>query len=156
MRRGLQSIIIIGAFIAFYYFGFGIFGSTAGTIISIFSTLTVISISLAIFMENRNPSTTMSWILLLALIPVLGLVFYFLFGQNVFKRRKYDKKAQRDLMAYERIENDALRTHQDWSVFDPRAKNCCYYPRLWHVLLFPLHQRRASLPMVKRRLGHYC
>lgn len=70
-------------------------------------------------MENRNPSTTMSWILLLALIPVLGLVFYFLFGQNVFKRRKYDKKAQRDLMAYERIENDALRTHQDWSVFDP-------------------------------------
>ncbi|MDH6371117.1 cardiolipin synthase [Paenibacillus sp. VTT E-133280] len=119
MRRGLQSIIIIGAFIAFYYFGFGIFGSTAGTIISIFSTLTVISISLAIFMENRNPSTTMSWILLLALIPVLGLVFYFLFGQNVFKRRKYDKKAQRDLMAYERIENDALRTHQDWSVFDP-------------------------------------
>ena len=119
MRRGLQSIIIIGAFIAFYYFGFGIFGSTAGTIISIFSTLTVVSISLAIFMENRNPSTTMSWILLLALIPVLGLVFYFLFGQNVFKRRKYDKKAQRDLMAYERIENDALRTHQDWSVFDP-------------------------------------
>lgn len=119
MRRGLQTIIIIGAFIAFYYFGFGIFGNTAGTIISIFSTLTVISISLAIFMENRNPSTTMSWILLLALIPVVGLVFYFLFGQNVFKRRKYDKKAQRDLMAYERIENDALRTHQDWSIFDP-------------------------------------
>lgn len=119
MRRGLQSIIIIGAFIAFYYFGFGIFGSTGGTIISVFSTLTVISISLAIFMENRNPSTTMSWILLLALIPVVGLVFYFLFGQNVFKRRKYDKKAQRDLMAYERIENDVLRTHQDWSVFGP-------------------------------------
>jgi cardiolipin synthase len=74
-------------------------------------------------MENRNPSTTVSWILLLALIPVLGLVFYFLFGQNVFKRRKYDKKAQRDLMAYERIENDALRMHQDWSVFSsPRQK----------------------------------
>ncbi len=119
MRRGLQSTIIIAVFIAFYYFGFGIFGNTAGTIISVFSTLTVISISLAIFMENRNPSTTMSWILLLALIPVVGLVFYFLFGQNVFKRRKYDKKAQRDQMAYERIENDALRMHQDLSVFDP-------------------------------------
>lgn len=36
MRRGLQAVIIIGALLAFYYFGFGIFGSTGGTIISIF------------------------------------------------------------------------------------------------------------------------
>lgn len=136
MRRGLQAIIIIGALLAFYYFGFGLLGSTAGTIISIFSTLTVISIGLGIFMENRNPSTTMAWILLLALIPVVGLVFYFLFGQNVFKRRKYDKKAQRDLMAYERIENDALRMHQDWSVFDPA-----------HQKLLGLSQRLARTPV---------
>ncbi|WP_150270649.1 cardiolipin synthase [Paenibacillus tepidiphilus] len=122
MRRGLQALVIIAALIAFYYFGFGIFGSTAGTIISIFSTLTVISIGLGIFMENRNPSTTISWILLLALIPVLGLIFYFLFGQNVFKKRKYDKKAERDLQAYERIESDALRMHQDWSVFTPEQQ----------------------------------
>lgn len=136
MRRGLQAIVIIAALLAFYYFGFGIFGSTAGTIISIFSTLTVISIGLGIFMENRNPSTTMAWILLLALIPVLGLVFYFLFGQNVFKRRKYDKKAQRDLMAYERIENDALRNHQDWSVFDTSRQK-----------LLGLSQRLARTPV---------
>lgn len=136
MRRGLQAVVIIGALLAFYYFGFGIFGSTGGTIISIFSTLTVISIGLAIFMENRNPSTTMAWILLLALIPVLGLIFYFLFGQNVFKRRKYDKKAQLDQMAYERIENDALRTHQDWSVFDPL-----------HQRLLGLSQRLARSPI---------
>ncbi|WP_410512661.1 cardiolipin synthase [Paenibacillus sp. BR2-3] len=136
MRRGLQALVIIGALVAFYYFGFGIFGSTGGTIISIFSTLTVISISLAIFMENRNPSTTMAWILLLALIPVLGLVFYFLFGQNVFKRRKFDKKAQRDLLAYERIENDVLRMHQDWSIFDPARQK-----------LLGLAQRLARTPI---------
>ncbi|WP_379130015.1 cardiolipin synthase [Paenibacillus sp. sgz500958] len=136
MRRGLQAIVIIGALLAFYYFGFGIFGSTGGTIISIFSTLTVVSIGLAIFMENRNPSTTMAWILLLALIPVLGLVFYFLFGQNVFKRRKYDKKAQRDLMAYERIENDVLRIHQDWSIFDSSRQK-----------LLGLSQRLARTPI---------
>lgn len=136
MRRGIQSIVIIAALLAFYYFGFGIFGSTGGTIISIFSTLTVVSISLAIFMENRNPSTTMAWILLLALIPVVGLVFYFLFGQNVFKRRKYDKKAQRDLMAYERIENDALRMHQDWSSFNSSQRK-----------LLGMSQRLARTPI---------
>lgn len=136
MRRGLQAIVIIGALLAFYYFGFGLLGNTAGTLLSIFSTLTVISIGLGIFMENRNPSTTMAWILLLALIPVVGLVLYFLFGQNVFKRRKYDKKAQRDLMAYERIENDALRLHQDWSVFDPSRQK-----------LLGLSQRLARSPI---------
>ncbi|MGN7762132.1 cardiolipin synthase [Paenibacillus sp. 22594] len=136
MRRGLQAFVIIAALLAFYYFGFGVLGNTAGTIVSVFSTLTVISIALGIFMENRNPSTTMSWILLLALIPVVGLILYFLFGQNVFKRRKYDKKAQRDLMAYERIENDALRMHQDWSIFDPNRQK-----------LLGLSQRLARTPV---------
>ncbi|MHA6532658.1 cardiolipin synthase [Paenibacillus sp. BAC0078] len=136
MRRGLQTLVIIAALLAYYYFGFGVFGNAAGTIISIFSTLTVISIGLGISMENRNPSTTVAWILLLALIPVLGLVFYLLFGQNVFKRRKYDKKAQRDQMAYERIENDALRMHQDWSIFDAP-----------HQKLLGLSQRLARTPI---------
>lgn len=136
MRRGLQALVIIAALAAYYYFGFGVFGNTAGTIISIFSTLTVISIGLGISMENRNPSTTVAWILLLALIPVLGLVFYLLFGQNVFKRRKYDKKALRDQMAYERIENDALRMHQDWSIFDTP-----------HQKLLGLSQRLARTPI---------
>ncbi|KAA8998384.1 cardiolipin synthase [Paenibacillus spiritus] len=136
MRRGIQAIIIIGAFLAFYYFGVGLFGSTAATIISVFSTLAVVSICLAIFMENRNPTATLAWILLLVLIPVVGLVFYFLFGQNVFKRRKYDKKAVRTQTAYERIDNDALRMHQDWSIFNPAQQK-----------LLGLSQRLARTPI---------
>jgi cardiolipin synthase len=122
MRRGLQVILITGMVFAFYYFGFGFVGKTAGTIVSVFSTLTVISLSFMISMENRNPSTTMSWILLLALLPVVGLLFYFLFGQNYFNRRKYDKKALRDMEAYERIENEELRIHQDLSEFTTRQQ----------------------------------
>lgn len=119
---------------AFYYFGFDYFGSTAGTVVSVFSTLTVISISFMIFMENRNPSTTMAWILLLALIPVVGLVFYFLFGQNYFKRRKYDKKAQRDILAYE---SETLQSSQpDLSAFHPE-----------HRQILQLSQRLARTPI---------
>ncbi|MDO7906491.1 cardiolipin synthase [Paenibacillus sp. JX-17] len=118
MRRILQVLIIASIIFIFYYFGlFSFLGRNEGTIVSIFSTLSVISISLIIFMENRNPSTTLAWILLLALLPVVGLPLYFLFGQNYFKRRKYDKKAQMDQQAYERIENDALHTRHDLSRF---------------------------------------
>ncbi|WP_438348791.1 cardiolipin synthase [Paenibacillus sp. FA6] len=122
MRRGLQVILISAIVFAFYYFGFGVVGRTAGTIVSVFSTLTVISLCFMISMENRNPSTTMSWILLLALVPIVGLLFYFLFGQNFFNRRKYDKKALRDMEAYERIENEELRIHQDLSKFTTRQQ----------------------------------
>lgn len=119
---------------AFYYFGFDYFGSTAGTVVSVFSTLTVVSISFMIFMENRNPSTTMAWILLLALIPVVGLVFYFLFGQNYFKRRKYDKKAQRDILAYE---SETLQSSEpDLSAFRPE-----------HRQILQLSKRLARTPI---------
>ncbi|MET3207161.1 UNVERIFIED_CONTAM: cardiolipin synthase [Paenibacillus sp. PvR008] len=118
MRRSLLAVLIAAMVFVIYYFGlFNYIGRNEGTVISIFSTLTVISISLIIFTENRNPSTTMSWILLLALLPVVGLPLYFLFGQNVFKRRKYDKKALRDQQAYERIEKDAMHVKRDLTCF---------------------------------------
>ncbi|AWB46293.1 cardiolipin synthase [Paenibacillus sp. CAA11] len=117
MRRGIQIALIAAILIAFYLFGFNIFGKFGGTLVSIFQTLTVLTIGLAIFMENRNPSSTLAWILVLALLPIVGLVFYFLFGQNYFKRRKYDKKLQEDLQAYERIDHNGLVLPGDMSQF---------------------------------------
>jgi cardiolipin synthase A/B len=108
MRKGIQIFFITIVLIIFYLFGFNFFGKFGGTLLSIFQTLTVITIGLAIFMENRNPSSTLAWILVLALLPVVGLVLYFLIGQNYFRRRKYDKKALEDQEAYERIDNNGL------------------------------------------------
>lgn len=119
MRRGIQVLFIAAVLVAFYYFGFGVLGSSAGTLISIFQTLTVITIGLAIFMENRNPSSTMAWILVLALLPVVGLALYFLLGQNYFKRRKFDKKAEEDRKSFERIDHNGNLQPRDLSQFSP-------------------------------------
>ncbi|MEF2968229.1 cardiolipin synthase [Paenibacillus sp. M1] len=119
MRRGLQIILIAAILFAFYFFGFGIFGHFGGTLVSIFQTLTVITIGLAIFMENRNPSSTVAWILVLALLPVVGLVLYFLLGQNYFKRRKFDKKAEEDRKSFERIDHNGHMLPRDLSQFTP-------------------------------------
>ena len=32
--------------------------------------------------EERDPSTTLAWILILLLIPVVGIAFYLLFGRD--------------------------------------------------------------------------
>lgn len=40
-----------------------------------------------IFLERKNPSATLAWIMILFLVPVVGIVFYFLFSQNIARQR---------------------------------------------------------------------
>lgn len=49
-----------------------------------------------IFLERKNPSATLAWIMILFLVPVVGIVFYFLFSQNIarqkiFRMTKYEE-----------------------------------------------------------------
>ncbi|BFH65632.1 cardiolipin synthase [Paenibacillus azoreducens] len=136
MRKAILTVLVAALSFALYYFGFGFFGKTAGTIVSIFSTMTVVSLGFMIFMENRNPSSTMAWILLLALVPVVGLFFYLLFGQNYFKRRKFDKKAEQDSKIYEKLEEESARGQQGLSEYSPTQQQ-----------LMRLSQRLARTPI---------
>ncbi len=40
-----------------------------------------------IFLERKNPSATLAWIMILFLVPVVGIVFYFLLSQNIARQR---------------------------------------------------------------------
>lgn len=120
MRRGVHAIIIAVVLIAYYYFiGFSVLGNFGGTLLSIFQTLTVITIGLAIFMENRNPSSTVAWILMLAMLPVVGIILYFFLGQNYFKRRKFRKKAEEDRKMFEILVHNGYPMSRDLSMFNP-------------------------------------
>ena len=49
-----------------------------------------------IFLERKNPSATLAWIMILFLVPVVGIIFYFLFSQNIarqkiFRLTKYEE-----------------------------------------------------------------
>ena len=50
-------------------------------------TATVIGIILVVILGNRNPLKTIPWVVVLIFAPVVGLVFYFFFGQNTRKMR---------------------------------------------------------------------
>jgi len=50
-----------------------------------------------IFLERKNPSATLAWIMILFLLPVVGILFYFLFSQNlsrkkIFKLTKFEEE----------------------------------------------------------------
>lgn len=64
--------------------------------------VTVLFIILLIVLENRDPTKTITWILVLVLLPFIGIILYLFFGRNFRKIRALSKKARSDL---EQIEN---------------------------------------------------
>ncbi|MDR3072984.1 MAG: cardiolipin synthase [Clostridiales Family XIII bacterium] len=52
-----------------------------------------------IFLERKNPSSTLAWIMVLFFLPGIGILFYFLFSQNIARRRIFRlSKREREVM----------------------------------------------------------
>lgn len=59
-----------------------------GNILELLVRVNVLWIGLVIFLENKNPSRTVAWLVVLALLPLLGFFIYILFGRSYAKKRK--------------------------------------------------------------------
>lgn len=70
---------------------------------AIILTLEIIYVVTAVFIvfivisENRNPIKTMSWVLLLLFVPLIGIIIYYFFGQDTRRLRIISKKRYRML-----------------------------------------------------------
>ncbi|MFX3624126.1 MAG: cardiolipin synthase [Ectobacillus sp.] len=69
-------------------------------ILSILFTLSGFLIAFVIFLENRHPSKTLTWLIVLGTFPVIGFFAYLLFGQNFRRKRMFQKKALLDEQAF--------------------------------------------------------
>ena len=47
-----------------------------------------------IFLERRNPTSTLAWILVLFLLPAVGALFYILFSQNLTRKKMFQLSAE--------------------------------------------------------------
>ena len=54
--------------------------------------ITAVGVIVVIISENRNPIKTISWIMVLIFLPIVGLVIYAFFGQDYTKRRNISQK----------------------------------------------------------------
>ncbi|MBW8333212.1 MAG: cardiolipin synthase [Prolixibacteraceae bacterium] len=71
--------------------------SSLPSLVTILYFLTVVFIAVLIIMENRNPVKTISWILVLVLLPFIGIVGYLFFGQEYRKSKMFSRKGLKDL-----------------------------------------------------------
>lgn len=72
--------------------------------VSLLFTFSVILIGFLIFFENRHPTQTLTWLVVLGAFPFLGFIFYLLFGRNFRKERMFKKKYILDKQTYLRYE----------------------------------------------------
>lgn len=73
---------------------------------SILISMSVIFIAFVIFLENRHPSQTLTWLVVLGSFPLVGFVFYILFGRNYRKEKLYRAKYFLDKQAFLKIEGE--------------------------------------------------
>lgn len=71
-------------------------------ILQVLYAITIVGVVLVVISENRDPVKTVSWVLILVFLPVIGLVWYLIFGQDITKeqvisKRMYSKLKKRPL-----------------------------------------------------------
>ncbi len=96
-------LIILGVawyFLSEYFLG-GVF-----QYLSLIISLSVIFIGFVIFLENRHPSQTLTWIVVLGSFPLVGFIFYLLFGRNYRKEKMFRRKYFLDKQAFLKVEGD--------------------------------------------------
>lgn len=57
----------------------------------------VVSMAVVVLRENRQPAKTMAWLLVLSFIPVVGIILFIFFGQDV-RKEKYIGRHSLDLL----------------------------------------------------------
>jgi cardiolipin synthase len=60
--------------------------------ITVLYFVTVVFIAILIVLENRSPIRTISWVLVLVSLPVVGIIIYLFFGQEYRKKKMFSKK----------------------------------------------------------------
>lgn len=106
MKNTVRVLLFIGILAVLYFLlGDYIKGGLLGYI-SIITTLSVIFIGFIIFLENRHPTQTITWLVVLGSFPLVGFIFYLLFGRNYRREKMFRKKYIFDKQAFLQIEGD--------------------------------------------------
>lgn len=70
--------------------------------------ITILATVAIVVHEKRDPVRTASWVLVLILLPIMGIVLYIYFGQNFRKEKIFSRKGLRDIEQIGLISNAQL------------------------------------------------
>ena len=103
MRNRIQVALFLAILLLCYVFLKGHVSPNIFQWVSSLVSLFAVFIGFFIFFENRDPSRTLAWLVVLAIFPIVGFLFYLLFGQSYHKKRKFHRKSFDDAVAEHRL-----------------------------------------------------
>ncbi len=103
-------------------------------------SVTIVGAILVIVTENRNPLKTLPWVIVLTLAPVVGLVFYFFFGQNLSKRRIISRRTRKRITMH---------------LEESEHEGCVGIPEAYEPLSELLVRTRHAVPLHGNRIAVY-
>ncbi|MHC0036689.1 cardiolipin synthase [Pseudoneobacillus sp. C159] len=137
MKNTVRIILFIFIFSLAGVFFKDYFGHIFFSYTSILMTLSVIFIGFVIFLENRHPAQTITWLVVLGSFPLVGFFFYLLFGRNYRKERIFRKKYFLDKQAFLKVEGET----------DPKSEEKIERMGDHQKRLFALAQRLGNSPI---------
>ncbi len=78
-------------------------------IILILYLIVIITVVAGVLSEKRNPVKTVSWITVILMLPIAGLVFFILFGQSYRRKKIFNRKILRDLKQIEQYSKKQVK-----------------------------------------------
>jgi len=73
----------------------------------------VLGVAVGVILDNRNPAKTLAYLLVLLFVPVVGLVVYVLFGQNIRKQKLFSRKGLADIERIQQWEEKRMSAFED-------------------------------------------
>ena len=84
-------------------------GLSLQVMITIVYFVTVLFIVILVILQNRTPIKTISWTIVLLLLPVVGIVIYLFFGQEYRKKKMFSRKGLDDLKKLRNLTSEQLQ-----------------------------------------------
>lgn len=136
MKKRLNIFIVLGIVLMIAVLSKILLGHTLPSLLDIIFSVVALSIAILIFFENRHPASTITWLIVLYVFPIIGFIFYFLFGRNYRKQRMFKQKEIQDEHAFIEIQSSKLRTENMLAKMGNE-----------HQLLFKLAHRLGKTPI---------
>jgi len=92
-------------------------GQLLSTALNVMYVLAIVSVIVVLVLDGRNPVKTVSWILVLIFLPVIGLVLYLFFGrdqrrQKIINKRSYSRLLKQPQAEY--LSQEAVKYPQEY------------------------------------------
>ena len=82
--------------------------SDVKTLITIAYVVFIVLMLIFVVQEKRDPVKALSWIVVLALLPIVGFILYVVFGRNHRKEKIFNRKELRDLEQLDELSRQQL------------------------------------------------